>query len=361
MYAYVGSFSYQGSEGITICRYFPENGRMEPVKTVYPEINAGSLIPGDGVLYATDEQWDSGRDGGGRLFTFRPEPETGELIELSRIDTLAANTSNVALDSTGKYMIVTHFAIGMPVIKVKQASDGHYYSQKEFTDTITSLYKMKEDGTPGKLCDVFVHPPVSFIHKAIRWGDRNKFAYCNLGADEVGFFHIDYENEKLVMEDAIHFKQGVGPRHAVFHKTLPILYLNYERNGFISRLSCEDGKRKHLDDTSIVPEGITLDDHCNQSEIMLNQDGTRLYNLMRGLGILNVLDVNVETGELTLLQSVQLESKVPRGACFSPDGNYILVACNDTENVVSLNVQKDGLLELAAVSGHIPHPASIAF
>lgn len=236
-------------------------------------------------------------------------------------------------------MIVTHFAIGMPAIRV--AAD--------------------ESGTPGKLCDVFVHPPVSFIHKAIRWGNSNKYAYCNLGADEVGFFHIDYEKEKLVMEDAVHCGRGTGPRHAVFHKTLPYLYLNYERNGVITRISCEEGKRAIVDDICIVPKDAVMDPHCNQSEILLNEDGTRLYNLMRGLGLINVLNVSPVTGELKLLQTVYTESKVARGACFSPDGNYLLIVCNDTENIAAYRVKEDGLLEEGPVSGHIPHLASIAF
>ncbi|MCD8014158.1 MAG: lactonase family protein [Lachnospiraceae bacterium] len=361
MFVYVGSFAYQGSEGITICKFCPETGLVEPVQTVFEEVNAGSLVKRRDILYATDEQWDSGEEGGGRVFTFQADPENGLLTELGHTDTMAANTSNVTFDVDGKYMIVTHFAIGMPTIKVVADESGQYHTQKVFPDTITSLYRMNTDGTPGKLCDVYVHPPVSFIHKAIRWGNCNQFAYCNLGADEVGFFHIDYEKEKLAMDGAVRCGRGTGPRHAVFHKTLPYLYLNYERNGVITRISCEEGNRKLVDDISVVPEDTVMDPHCNQSEILLSGDGTRLYNLMRGLGLLNVLEVSMDTGKLKLLQTIQTESKVARGACFSPDGKYLLVACNDTENIVSYKVNEDGLLKECAVSGHIPHPASLAF
>ena len=77
--------------------------------------------------------------------------------------------------------------------------------------------------------------------------------------------------------------------------------------------------------------------------------------------MLVVMEIDQKTGELTLLQRIMTESKVARGAAFAPDGRYLLLACNDKQNVESYRVLADGTLELTNVSGTIAHPASIAF
>lgn len=362
--AYIGSFSYQGSEGITVCEYHDENGRVSVRKTIYPEINAGSLTVNRGILYATDEQGNSGKDGGGRIFTFRLDRRTGnpELVNIT--DTYALNPSHVMIDQTGKYMVVTHFSIGAPVVQVEREKDGAYHSSKKYNDTITSLYRLDENGIPGKLCDVFYHKQAgkqSFIHKAFFGPAKNLYAYCDLGADILGFFRIDYENEKLEMTEKIICEEQAGPRHGVFHKTLPYVYVNYERKGAITRFAYGENGYRALDEISVVPENMVMTPECNQSEILLNPEGTRMYNLMRGLGLVNVLDVSCEDGKLSPLQTLKIGSKVPRGASLTPDGKFLLIACNDTERILTLHVLENGCLKAGELSERMPHPASIAF
>lgn len=366
MFAYVGSFNYAGAEGITVCEYDAENGCVTPRKLLSPRTNAGSLTVKDDRLYSTDEQIITCPDGGGGVLCLESDPVSGELTEKSHTFTMASNTSGITFDKTGKYMVVTHFAIGMPTIKVTQGEDGAWHSEKVFPDTITNLYRMNEDGTPGKLCDVLHHsnataPKPSFIHKAFLAPDGSCFAYGNLGADRIGFFKIDYENEKLVPLFETPCKAGSGPRHLIFHPTLPYLYLNYERNGVVSKFRWSEESCVWEEDVQLPVGDAELGPRDNQSEILINADGRQLYDVLRGLGRLYVMDIDPETGSLRCVQSLETESKAVRGAAFSPDGNYLLLACNDTENVVSYRILENGTLEKAAVSEKITHPAAIAF
>lgn len=365
MYAYVGSFNYEGAEGITLCEYDPEHGSITPKKRFAPNVNAGSMTMRNGKLYSTDEQVLSRHEGGGGVFTFAADPKTGEVTELSHIYTLAANTSGITFDASGKYMVVTHFAIGLPSIKVV-ADDQGWHTEQVMHDTVTNLYRMNEDGTPGKLCDVYLHPVTadgkpSFIHKAFLSPDQTIFGYGNLGADLVGFLKIDYENEKLISVCETTCKNFSGPRHLAFHPTLPYLYLNYERNGVVSRFRYSEKECVWESDVNVVPEGMKMDMKSNQSEILVDGSGKHLYNVMRGLGLLYVMDIDPKDGSLTLKQTIHTESKTARGAAFSPDGRFLLLACTDTQNIVSYRILENGMLEQASVSDTITHPASIAF
>lgn len=365
-FLYVGSFSYSGAEGITICKFDSETGEVKPEKLASQRTNAGSLTVKDGYLYSTDEQIITCPSGGGGVLCFETDPENGELKEKSHIFTMAANTSGITFDKTGNYMVVTHFAIGMPTIKVVQDENNNWHSEKVFPDTITNLYRLNEDGTPGKLCDVIHHsaetaPKPSFIHKAFLAPDGSCFAYGNLGADRIGFFKIDYKEEKLVPLFETLCQDGSGPRHLVFHPTLPVLYLNYERKGAVSKFRWSEENCIWEEDTVLPVGEAELGPRDNQSEILIDEKGQCLYDVMRGLGYLYVMEIDQDTGSLRCIQSIETDSKAVRGAAFSPDGKYLLLACNDTENVVSYRIMKNGKLERAAVSEKITHPAAIAF
>ncbi len=365
MYVYIGSFNYQGAEGITLCEFDPREGTVKPKERFAKNSNAGSMTMRNGRLYSTDEQVMSCREGGGGVLTFAVDEKTGTLRELSHIYTLAANTSGIAFDAEGRYMVVTHFAIGQPAVKVVKDEKG-WHTQKVFHDTVTNLYRMNEDGTPGLLCDVHYHPvsqggKPSFIHKAFLSPDGTLFGYANLGSDAVGFLKIDYEKEKLIPVSETACRDFSGPRHLVFHPTLSYLYVNYERNGVISRFSYTPNGCVWVDDVSIVPEGEVMDAKSNQSEILVDPSGNYLYDVMRGLGLLCVLKIDPRDGSLTLKQTIHTASRTARGAAFSPEGNFLLLACNDTQNVVTYRILEDGTLLEAAVSETIAHPASIAF
>ena len=156
-------------------------------------------------------------------------------------------------------------------------------------------------------------------------------------------------------------KKGVGPRHLVFHPSLPYLYLNYERYGFISQYKYDKASCMLVNDFDIMPEISESLERFDQSEILIDSTGTHLYNIMRGLGLLYVFAINQNDGSLIKQQVIEMESKLARGAAFSPDGCFLLVACTDKENIVTYKVHTDGTLSEVGVSPQLAHPASIVF
>ena len=369
-YAYIGSFNYNGAEGINICSFERETGKLCLIDTVGAGINAGNLCVSGDVLYATDEQMgDPGRfpvAGGGRIFAFRIDKENGKLTQISKVYTNAINPSHVTIDESGKYMIVTHFSIGPVATRVVKDDDGKYRSELVGCDNITSLYRLNEDGSIGDLCDVHYHNdgegPLSMIHKAYQCPGKNLFAENDLGADRVYTFRIDYEKEKLEYfgSTQVCFDQE-GPRHGAFHPSLPYLYINYERKGAVTRIDVSDPScLKVVDECEFVSDADLDRGKDAQSELMSSCDGRLLYSFMRGKGLALVFDV-AEDGSLSLKQKLQLSITDPRGADFTPDKKYIIIAGHDAGKTITLAVAGDGTLSEKDESCEMPHPACTAF
>ncbi len=373
IYAYVGSFSYTGSEGIHICRLDPADGSLTYLKTVYPEINTNCVNIVGNVLYCTDEKaGDPAKNpdaGGGRVYAFSINPETGDLTLLNKKETFCVNPSYVTVDPTGKYALVPHFAVGPQITKTFRTGDGSVQAQTERNDNVTCLFRLEEDGGFDSLCDVFYHETdhsPSMVHKTYQKPGENLYAENDLGADRLYFLQINYEEEKLEeIAEADTGDVGRGPRHGAFHPALPYLYINYEHKGAVSRYDISNLTQVRLveeqwfvDDENLVTEGDPGD---NQAELMFHPNGKILYTFMRGKGLAVAYQVDETTGAMTLLQNLKLPTNDPRGAVFTPDGRYILIAGHTAGETETLRVREDGTLENTGLSCRMANPSCIAF
>jgi 6-phosphogluconolactonase (cycloisomerase 2 family) len=202
------------------------------------------------------------------------------------------------------------------------------------------------------------------IHKACRFPGENLYVENDLGADILYFFSIDYEREKLSYRNSYALSDhGAGPRHSAAHPHLPYLYLNYERMGAVSQYDVSDlAQIRKVRDACFVPEGMELDRRRdNQSELMFNADGNTLYSFLRGKGYAIVYDVDDKTGALTQRQFLKLPGSDPRGAVFSPDRRFILIAGHEADELETLRIRKDGTLEDTGLCTKLNSPACIAF
>lgn len=368
-YAYLGSFNYDKAEGLSVCSYDAKAGTFELKQTLNLDINAGSLEFNGDLLYATDERQgnpEMGGQGGGRVFTFKINPVDGSLTELSRLHTLVANPASVVLDSHKKYLIVSHFAIDEPITKIIKDVTGEYHAVTEFNDTTINLYKLNDDNTPGECVDVLKLPTAgkplrqSLVHRVFESPISGVYGFCNLGIDEVSLLKLDYDHEKLVVLDSVATPKGTGPRHLVFHPTLPFAYCNYEHHGVVSTFQYTQNSLEFVRNQRVFDEhSMTADD--NQSEILISKNGGYLYDVVRGTGEVIVFSIDQQTGALDEIQRVQLSGQVPRVAAFSPDAQFLLVTLNDLQCIVTYKINDDGTLSEQLNQCDVTHPGSLGF
>lgn len=375
VFAYAGGWTIKGGEpGIWLHIFDQETGEMTFVKKVDEEASIGfSFVDRENkILYCTHE----GQDlpglrvgGGGRVFAFHIDPETGDLTELCKVPSFATNASYLTLDATGRYMVVANHGNSGPITKSFQDAYGEYHLTLEYDDATVALFPVDEHGAVGKPCDIVKHTgsgplprqTMPHPHSALLSPDGKLIAVCDKGNDHIYMYRIDYEHKKLEQCTApTAVPPGSRPRHCVFHPDKPYFYANHEGLLQLSGYRYdEDGKLELIGRFDLLPEGTETNGKASQG-ICIHPSGKYIYNLTHGGECVSVMGVNEETGELTLLQTAKLNSSWPRGCNISPNGKFLVVAEYEANELIVLCIASDGTLQIVNRVAQ-PSPANVAF
>jgi 6-phosphogluconolactonase len=385
-FVYVGCWQPQPSnwaspptseKGFGIFKYNPKTGDLELFTTVYDKVSVGQtcLDSKRNILYCVDERmvhFESGeRRSGSLIYAFAINPKTGDLTEINRRPSLGSLPSYVAVDATGKYLIVTHHTNNTPVNKTVKDASGKYRSVFGYEDAATVLFRLKNDGSIGDACDVYIHsgsgpdPEQTHprIHSVMMSPSGNLFAVCDKGGDKLYFFRINRKTEKLeVCGEPYKSFPGSAPRYSVFHPKRPYFYMNHEIKPVISAFRYdESGKLQLIHAVDVLAEGTKFDRTTMSSDIRIHPSGKYLYDLIRGLNMISVFAIKESTGEIERIQTVTLDGKGPRGCAVSPDGRFILIALLDDQKVVVWAIGEDGKVSPTGKSVKQPNPGNVTF
>ncbi len=189
---------------------------------------------------------------------------------------------------------------------------------------------------------------VPHVHQVILTPDRKYLVANDLGTDKVTVYRYNSQsiNEILVPHDSITVKPGSGPRHVTFSRDGKRLYLLQEMDGTISVLEMKEGKLRLLQETSVVrKEGM----ENGAADIHLSPDEKFLYATNRG----NVNDISCfeveKNGKLIFKQKVSTGGIGPRNFTITPDGKYILIANQRSDNIVVF--KRDKITSILADTG----------
>jgi 6-phosphogluconolactonase len=131
----------------------------------------------------------------------------------------------------------------------------------------------------------------------------------------------------------VHTTPGAGPRHLVFHPNKKWFYAANELNSTVTLYDYDAANATLTERQSIssipsdAPENIVADIHLDTS-------GKRLYVSNRGHNSIAVYDVSAD-GSLTLVSIPPCGGNWPRNFALSPNGQFILVA-NQYSNELSI-------------------------
>lgn len=357
-YIYIGSFNHSKAEGIHICRYDQETGNIHLIRTVLEHINATDMVCIGNKLLVADEQRS------GYVYELDIDPDTGDLYEKNKIDTLAVNPSHITLDSSKEYAIVTHFAFGEPVRVIEQDKDG-FKGVWMANESATCLYKVNQDGSLGELLDVGHHHDeknlCTMFHQAQQQPGGDLYAEVDLEGNRIYFFELQRDRNKLNYRSSLYLGEGRrGARIGIFHPGGRWLYVNYMFSDRISQVDLYDPDHPVIvDHKKLIPDE-DLSETDNSSAMLIHPFIPILYNFVRGKGYALVYRINDETGKLTLVQKLKMQCADPRDARFTSKADEILVTGNADNEVIRLNVAADGILREKAEVLIVSHPASIA-
>ncbi len=340
---YMGSYSQRDSKGIYIYEFDRAALAFNLVQTVSDFINPSFLVlnPDGNFLYSVVTVKGEGDTKFDAVASFSINENDGRLTPLNKVPTHGKGACHVSIDKTGKWIFVSHYGSGsLAVFPVN--NDG------SIGDTIQFI--QNEGGS--------VHPrqTVPHVHSSLVSPD-NKYLYvADLGTDKVLIYSLDQKTGRLTAttEAFSASRPGSGPRHFTFHPDNSCFYVADEISSSVSVYTrdAKTGFLSSLQTISTLPEGFSgqntvADIHCSPN-------GKYVYVSNRGHNSLAIFSI-MEDGSLVFVAHEPVQGDHPRNFVIDPKGDYLIVANQNTDNVVIFKMDHaTGLLKYSGTTLNIP-------
>ena len=157
----------------------------------------------------------------------------------------------------------------------------------------------------------------------------------DLGTNQLWFSTVDTKNNELVStpQKTLEMAPGAGPRHLTFHPNHKWFYVLNELNNTVSLVKEKD--QTYFIDTTIstLPEDFKA--YSKAADIHISKDGKFLYASNRGHHSIVIYAVDSENGHLTTVGYQSVIGNNPRNFSLTPNEEFLLVANQDTDNIIS--------------------------
>ena len=307
---YVGTLGPE-AKGIWRATIDDQNGKISAPVHLAEIKNASylALRPDGQTLYATTEM----SDGSGGVSALKLNPD-GTVKLLNSQTTGGKNCNHVAVDATGKNCAAANYGSGS-VACLPINADG---SLGEFTSFVQHTGKSVN---PTRQTSPHAH--------GVYFDATNKFlAVPDLGIDQIIVYPFDAERGKLNSIPPVNVSQkpGDGPRHLVFHPTLPLAYACNELSLTVTafRFDVKTGALSPFQVIETLP--VEADRKgASAAEIFCHPNGKTLYVSNRIHNSIAVFSI-ASDGSLKLIQHQLNVPATPRGFGLSPDGQWLVCA-----------------------------------
>jgi 6-phosphogluconolactonase len=178
----------------------------------------------------------------------------------------------------------------------------------------------------------------------VKLSPDNRFALvADLGLDKVLIYRFDPKAGTIVASEPpfAALDGGAGPRHFAFHPNGRVLYVINELNSTVSRFNwdAKAGRAETVDSVTTLPSGHSGEN--STAEIVVHPNGKWLFGSNRGHNSIAVFAIDGADGKLILVDHVPGGGEWPRNFALTPDGGYMLVANQRTDNVVVFRFNAD--------------------
>jgi 6-phosphogluconolactonase len=343
---YIGTYSVRGSEGIYTVALDQNTGQLTQVESTTNGKSPSflALHSSKRFLYAVNESAD-GKNG---LNAYAIEASGGKLTLLNQGPSEGSGPCHVSLDETGRLAFVSAYG-GGTFAALAIGTDGKLGA---------TVFKQKYEGhNPA-------HPrqDAPHAHSATLSPDSRFIYVTDLGNDRVYCYAIDGASQTVrpAAIPSVTVQPESGPRHMAISKDGLFAYLVEEMASSVAVFSRnpKTGALTLLQDrVSTLP--INFTGQNTSADIHIDPSGQFLYQSNRGLNALSVLKINPD-GKLTLLGHVPTGGKTPRNFWIDPVGMFVVVANQDSDNVVVF--RRDAKTGMLTPTGHelkIPAPVCV--
>lgn len=352
MPVYIGTYTGGKSKGIYVSRFDPATGQLTPpeLAVATPSPSFLALHPGGKFLYAAGENTRLGGKPVGAVSAFSRGAKTGELTFLNRQASGGAGPCHLAVDTTGKCLLVANYGDGSIAALAIQA-DG------TLAEPGTVIQHQGSSLNPERQAGPHAH----FIIP----DPANRFALtCDLGLDQVLVYRLDAAKSTLAANDPpfAAVKPGSGPRHLAFHPSGRFVFLINEMDSTMMAFAYDAGRGtlKELQTVSTLPENFT--GTRSGAEVQVHPSGKFVYGSNRGHNSIAVFALDPASGRLTFLECQSTQGKTPRHFALDPTGQWLLAENQDSDSIVVFRVDsKTGRLSPTGQTVSVGAPVCAVF
>lgn len=337
-YLLVGSYTGGTSKGIYVYKFNTGTGAttlIDSAVTSNPSYLA--ISPDKKYVYAANENGsDKGYGGGITAFSF--DKKTGKLTELNHVSSEGNHPCYITTTKNGKWVAVGNYSSGT-----------------------LAIYPVQKDGSLGTATQVIKHEGRSVnserqegphVHCTVFSPDEKFLFVSDLGIDKIMTYAFDSKTGKLTPAPVpfTEVEAGDGPRHLTFSPSGKFAYLVTEmRAGINVYKYLKTGQLDFVQQAPALAQDFT--GVADGADIHVSPDGKFLYSSNRGqANDIAIFSINQHTGTIMNVGHQPSLGKTPRNFNFDPSGNFLLVAHqNSPDIVVFKRDKKTGLLQDSGV------------
>lgn len=346
---FIGTYTGTGSKGIYSYAFNTQTGEGRYLNaTDSNTINNPSFLalsPDHQYLYAVNE---TGGKQEGFVSAFKLSGG-GALNFLNRMPSAGDHPCYVAVHPSGNWALVGNYSGGnfaaLPI-----NTDG---SLQPFRQSVQHEGKGPNTARQEK----------PHVHATV-FDPSGRYVFVpDLGTDKINIYAFNGSSTLPLQPAQPPFAAampGSGPRHFTFHPNGRIAYLIEELSGTVSAFRYRNGKLTRLQ--SVSTHANNYSGAKGSADIHVSEDGKFLYASNRGDAHTIAVFAVARDGKLKWVEQIAAGGRSPRNFALAPGGNFLLVANQETNNVVVF--KRDAATGKLTPTGNeflIPKPVCLLF
>ncbi|TCJ17636.1 lactonase family protein [Flaviaesturariibacter flavus] len=308
-----------GRAGIFIYRFDPQSLEATATDSAMT-VNPSYLAPGaDGkYVYAVSEQ--GGGKGAVRAYRLRK----GRLEFINEVPSGGDAPCYITVDRKGRNVIAGNYSGGNLALFATAPDGGLVPFEYIYKHNGSGPHAARQEGP--------------HVHSTNLSPDERYLLAADLGTDRIITYSVSARQHRLAPTDKLlQLRRGTGPRQLEFHPNGKWVYIVQELSGDITACTYDNGMLKPFQEISLLPDAGTP---ASSADIHVSPDGRFVYATNRNPSNHIAIFAIGTDGSLTATGHVPTGGKVPRNFIFTPGGELLLVANQDSDNISIFKVDK---------------------
>jgi 6-phosphogluconolactonase len=351
---YVGTYTNPESKakGIYAYQFDSKTGKLAPLGLMAegPDPTFLAVHPNGKYLYAINEINSFQGKKAGSVSAYAIDKASGKLTLLNQVASGATGPCHIAVDATGKAVMVANYA-GGAFASFPVHADGKLGEAASVETLSGSGVDKQRQSEPH-------------AHSVVLTKNNKFLLGGDLGTDKVMIYKLDSATAKITPNNPAFatVKPGSGQRHLAISPDQKRVWVLSEMASTVTtfEFDANTGTMKELDVVSTLPANFK--GQTSTAEIEVDARGRHVYASNRGHDSIAVFDVDAKTGKLKFVEAVTTSGSTPRAFVIDPSGNFIIAGNQKTNNISVLRIdQTTGKLTPLKDKIELGAPVTFAF